>query len=291
MSTFPVSQDQAVRELINDLKRRLAIVENLAVQSATAGSGVTSVNGHTGAVTLGASDVSALAVANNLSDVGSATTSRTNLGLGGAATLNVGTTTSTVAAGDDSRITGAVQASTVTTKGDLLVATASGTIARVGVGSDTQVLTADSTQTAGVKWAAAGGSSGSWTTYTPTLAVGTLGNGTLYGAYYKTGTVCTVRVTFLWGSTTSISGNISINLPFTAQTIVPAPPTVPYMWVGSAFAWVNTSNNRAGITAVQNGAGTFEASSDNIASLWKNNAPITWASGDHIVFEITYETT
>lgn len=67
----------------------------------------------------------------------------------------VGTTSGTVAAGDDSRITGAVQKSTATTKGDLLVATGSAAIARVGVGTNDYVLTADSTQTAGVKWAAA----------------------------------------------------------------------------------------------------------------------------------------
>lgn len=47
--------------------------------------------------------------ANNLSDLGSASTARTNLGLGGAATLAVGTSAGTVAAGDDSRITGAAQ--------------------------------------------------------------------------------------------------------------------------------------------------------------------------------------
>ncbi|MBT2467840.1 SGNH/GDSL hydrolase family protein [Streptomyces sp. ISL-66] len=44
-----------------------------------------------------------LAKTNNLSDLGSATTARTNLGLAGAATLSVGTTAGTVAAGDDSR--------------------------------------------------------------------------------------------------------------------------------------------------------------------------------------------
>jgi hypothetical protein len=49
--------------------------------------------------------------ANNLSDVSSASTARSNLGLGSAASLSVGTTSGTVAAGDDARITGALQSS------------------------------------------------------------------------------------------------------------------------------------------------------------------------------------
>lgn len=42
---------------------------------------------------------------------------------------------------------------TLTTKGDVYVATAAGAVTRLGVGGDNQVLTADSSQAAGVRWA------------------------------------------------------------------------------------------------------------------------------------------
>jgi hypothetical protein len=71
--------------------------------------------------------------------------------------VSYGTGSGTAAQGNDGRITGAVQASTATTKGDLLVATAAASIARLGVGQDLQVLTADSSQAGGLKWAAASG--------------------------------------------------------------------------------------------------------------------------------------
>jgi hypothetical protein len=49
----------------------------------------------------------------------------------------------------------AIPKSTVTTKGDIIAATASATVTRVAAGTNGYILTADSTQAAGIKWAAA----------------------------------------------------------------------------------------------------------------------------------------
>lgn len=60
--------------------------------------------------------------------------------------------------------------STIDAKGDLLVGTADNTIGRLAVGTDGQVLTADSTTATGTKWAAAGGGGGLTLLSTTTLS-------------------------------------------------------------------------------------------------------------------------
>lgn len=64
----------------------------------------------------------------------------------------LGTGAQQAAAGNDSRITGAVQVSTIDAKGDLLVGTADNTLARVAVGANGYTLIGSSGQTPGVDW-------------------------------------------------------------------------------------------------------------------------------------------
>lgn len=70
-------------------------------------------------------------------------------------------------------IEGGIQPTIVTAKGDLIAATAASTPARLAVGSNDQVLTADSSTATGLKWAAAGGG-----LTIAQIATGTLNSGT-----------------------------------------------------------------------------------------------------------------
>jgi len=109
-------------------------------------------------------------------------------------------------------VEGGIQPTLLTTKGDIIVATGNATLVRQGVGSDNQVLMADSTQADGVKWA------GAEIAYTPVWeATGTapvLGNGVLTGSYVRIGDVVSFRLRLQINSTTTMgTGSYFFTLP------------------------------------------------------------------------------
>lgn len=119
--------------------------------------GVDSINTRTGAVTLTATDVG-LANVNNTTDAGKPVS--TAQAAADSAVFTAAATDATTKANAVTTTTiGAVPTSLVTTKGDILAASGASTPVRLAVGADTQVLTADSAQASGVKWAASGGGS------------------------------------------------------------------------------------------------------------------------------------
>jgi len=179
---------------------------------------------------------------------------------------------------DDSN---AIQNAIVDAKGDLIAATAADTPARLAVGGNGSTLVADSTASTGLKW-----DDGAWTTYTPTIYNGSLGNGTVTGRYRVTGKNCTVSITFTLGSTSTVAAYFGFGLPVTGKTT-----TLPQGWAylgdaGTAeYAGLGlmTFSTIVGVFATVTNA-TYATITPITATV-----PHTWANTDIINLNITYE--
>ena len=182
---------------------------------------------------------------------------------------------------DDSN---AIQNSIVDAKGDLIAATADDTPARLAVGTDGQVLTADSTAATGLAWATAGTPTYTWTTYTPSNLGITVGNGTQTARYVKIGKTVFLSYKFSLGSTSAVSGSVYVGTPSTVGSasscavIITDAGTANYAGTG----WCANSDTSVLVRPIKTST-TYGELNDSLGSLF------TWTTNDDFAFFITYE--
>jgi hypothetical protein len=172
--------------------------------------------------------------------------------------------------------------SPLTTKGDLY--TFSTVDARLAVGANDTVLTADSSEATGLKWAAA--ATASFTAFTPSFTGITLGNGTLVGRKLTVNGLETIFVKLTWGSTTSITGNVVFNTPSTmANGSENQQFVMGYRDADTTNQYLGTIyffNNSSFYTGILGASGQY-------ANTISATSPFTWTTNDTQYFLIQYE--
>ena len=165
----------------------------------------------------------------------------------------------------------------LTTKGDLFTFTT--VDARLGVGANNQILTADSAQATGMKWG-----SGAWTTWTPTFSNLTVGNGTTTARYQQTASTINFSLKFVFGSTSAMLGSPNFTMPIAAASVaafscyildigVASYAATGYFPVGSSLYLdlIDTTSSRA------------------LSAPFSATSPFTWGSGDFFSISGSYE--
>jgi hypothetical protein len=183
---------------------------------------------------------------------------------------------------DDSN---AIQNAIVDAKGDLIAATANDTPARLAVGTNGQVLTADSTTATGLAWATASGFT--YTNWTPTFTNLTVGNGTLVGRYAQSGKLVHAWFKLTFGSTSAVTGNTTITLPVSAASSGGSIRGTGAI-LDAGVRWFTAAadiNGTSQATIVAVGANLNNAYEDYLSS----TVPMTWTTNDVLAISFTYE--
>jgi hypothetical protein len=190
-------------------------------------------------------------------------------------------------------------ATAIDAKGDLIGGTGADTFARLAVGANDTVLTADSTAATGLKWGTAPSGFGTITAYTPTWTGITIGNGTFENVGYSTsGDLVWYSGQFTWGSTTSATGVFKLTLPVnglgTATGVDGRQPAQNF----GALCQSSTGYIYNFAVTLQNAspATTFNLQSlltnstylQNQVQYLQNTVPITYGTNDRIAWNFFY---
>ena len=125
-------------------------------------------------------------------------------------------------------------ATAIDAEGDLIIGDAADAFQRLAIGSNTHVLTVDTSVDGKIKWAApaAGGLSNA-VSHTVTLANITIGNGTVTSYYVESGDSVFYYGFIRAGSTTVFSSSFGVDLPVNSSTAIGV--NAFYGWSSSAF--------------------------------------------------------
>lgn len=123
-----------------------------------------------------------------------------------------------------------------------------------------------------------------WTAYTPTWTNLTVGNGTQDHSYYQDGPTVHVRGRIEFGSTTSISGTVTLTLPVTPKSSTWFIGIVRGQDASASFArFVGSAETNTAIWGSQM-APHFDGLTQMAASV-----PFGWTTSDAMTYSLTYE--
>ena len=127
-----------------------------------------------------------------------------------------------------------------------------------------------------------------WNSYTPTLTNITLGNGTLVGDYWRAGRNIEFKVKLTFGTTTSVSGAMTVGLPVAYADGTEADIFDALMFDASASGrypgqTIAISTTTVAVSAI-NTAGTYAVHASTSSSV-----PFTWTTSDVLEVSGSYE--
>ena len=135
---------------------------------------------------------------------------------------------------------------------------------------------------------------GTYTAFTPTFTNVTVGNGTSSARYSQVNNVVNYYGYFTLGTTSAVTGLVSITLPVTARTIYASINGLPMgdlsMFDTSASTWYKGEVFSIG-SATETRTRIWTVSGTNLVTTSTPQAtlPFTWATGDQFLWNIRYE--